>query len=98
MAAIFKLNKGTDFRCNFPWPDGAGGALNLTGYTVAIVEASAALVGLTATAPAPAIGVVVLAMDYPAGLPKGRTTSFRVRITAPDGTDTTTNELFFEVE
>lgn len=97
MAAVFRLNKGTDFKASFNWPDGAGGNANLTGSTVEIYDAPAELAGLTATLTSPAVGLIALAMKWNGLLPLGQTASFRIKIVSADLTEATTNQIWFDV-
>lgn len=38
MQPLIILQPGSDFRADCTWPDGAGGAANLTGYTISLVD------------------------------------------------------------
>lgn len=87
MQATIPLAWGADLAAVVIWPDGAGGAANLTGCTVEILRPSPALAGrLTATLTDPPNGRIALALTWDdemgaAQLPL----RFSIRITPPDG-------------
>jgi len=99
MSDTFKVNKGSDFSASFNWPNGSGGNADLTGYTVAIYDASTALTGfITATLTTANVGLITVAITWSETFTTGRDMSFRVKITSPGGVDTTTNELFVLIQ
>jgi hypothetical protein len=99
MSDQFSLNWGSDFTVQFNWPDGAGGNANLTGYAVSLIDLHPALAGqLTATLVTPASGLIRLDLPWSDTLPRGRTASFRLRVTSPGGVDATTNLLWFAIQ
>ena len=91
--AIFKVNRGSDLVFDLPWPDGAGGNADLTGYTASIFEPAAALAGrVTATMDDPATGIIRVRVEWADTAPCNRQLTFRVAIALGDD-DTTTNLL-----
>ena len=97
MAAVFRLNKGTDFRATLNWPNGSGGNADLTGATVEIYDAPTTLDGLTATLSDPPTGLITLGMKWNGLLPLKQTASFRIKVATAGGTEETTNEIWFDV-
>ena len=94
------INAGSDLDLTFTWPSGvAGQGANLTGYTVDLFEASAHLVGLLSVALTNAAqGEITITLTWADTIPLGRSSYFRFRLIAPDGTRTTPNLLFIEVK
>jgi hypothetical protein len=91
--ATFNVNRGSDLTFEITWPDGAGGAADLTGYTVGIFEPSPAIAGLvTATMDDPATGVIRVRIEWADGTPCRKRMTFRVSVSIGDE-DQTTNLL-----
>lgn len=75
------LPAGSDFRHVFTWPDGAGGAADLSGFSSEVFGASTALVGAVAfdILDGPA-GQVALAITWQDGWTAGEVGRFRLRL------------------
>lgn len=93
------INKGSDLRWSGVWRDKAtGAAINLTGYTVALFDAHAFLVGkLTVTITDAVTGAFALAMDWDAAMDVGDLLPFRLRFVSAGGIDTTSPEMRIEI-
>jgi hypothetical protein len=98
MSDSLVINAGSDLNLTFTWPSGvAGQGANLTSYTVDLVDVSAHLVGLLSVALTNAAqGEITITLTWADTIPLGRSSYFRVRLIAPDGTRTTLNLLFIE--
>jgi hypothetical protein len=91
--AKFRVNRGSDLTFVVEWPNGEGGAADLTGWTVGIFEPVACLEGLvTATMDDPSTGVIRTRIEWRDGQPSGEYLSFRLSI-QKDAEDQTTNLL-----
>ena len=89
----FEVNRGSDLDFSFNWPNGLGGNLNLTGYTVDAYEAHPALQGLLSLRlTTPEQGLITGLIDWNENLPSEQQMSFRIRITNA-GRSLTTNLL-----
>lgn len=91
---IFKINYGTDLTFDFAWPDGAGGVVDLTDWTVNLLDVTETLTGfVTATkSDSPETGVIVVRVEWSSELYKDKNYNFRVQI-SKDGEDQSTNML-----
>lgn len=90
---IFRVNRGSDLEFKLNWPNGIGGNLDLTDYTVDGYEVDPALVPvLTLTITDAATGLITGRVEWDENLPEYQEMGFRIRIRK--GTlDTTTNLL-----
>jgi hypothetical protein len=94
----FILHRGSDFRESLIWPDGNGGAANLTGFTVDATDVQADLQALLqVTSPMLSSGVINFGFDWVPTIKDGRRMYFRLRVTDPTGFDQTTNRLWIDV-
>ena len=102
MSDTFEINKGSTLRRGITWPNGSGGAANLTGYTVDLTDVSSGLVaaGMTATFTNAAAGQIELLLtdEGSATLALGRVHTFRIRLTQPNGDAITTNLLWINLQ
>jgi hypothetical protein len=98
MSDSLVINAGSDMNLTFTWPsEVAGQGANLTSYTVDLVDVSAHLVGLLSVALTNAAqGEITITLTWADTIPLGRSSYFRIRLIAPDGTRTTLNLLFIE--
>ena len=99
----FVVNWGSDWSTEFPWPDGAGGYANLTGYTADVVQLHPSLIStptnrMTFSIITPATGLVRLALVWNDVIPIGRVAFFRPRLVSGAIVRTTTNALFLGVQ
>ena len=95
---IIKLNYGSDFLASFPWLDGNGNAVDLTGYSISVYDADDyTQANMTATISDASNGVITLSMEWNDNMPQNKEARFRVRITLNDY-DVSTNKLYFEVQ
>jgi hypothetical protein len=90
--AVFEINFGSDLEFDIPWPDGADGVLDLTGWTVTLMDVTEAIADLiTATQTGnPVDGVITVRLEWSDTLFKNTAYNFRVHITK-DGDDNSTN-------
>lgn len=96
MTAI-PLNRGSDLRSVVTWTDEAS-PINLTGYTVALFEASTELDGLlTVGFGDRAAGETTLAMDWSLNFLTGAGLNFRIRLISPSGIKTTTDPIALDI-
>lgn len=91
---IFEINGGSDLQFDFAWPDGAGGVVDLTDWTVSLIDVDPALNGhVTATKSAtPTDGVITVRVEWQSDFALRTTYPFRVVI-SKDGDDSSTNLL-----
>ncbi|MEM9700240.1 MAG: hypothetical protein AAF943_15785 [Pseudomonadota bacterium] len=90
---VFNLNWGSDLQFQFAWPNGAGSAADLTGYTISVLEYSAQLTGFIAAQIVNAsTGVVQIDVQWDSSFPKNQTLKFRLQIQSGAYHDST-NEL-----
>ena len=95
MQGRFRLNEGSDFRAVFNWPDGSGGNLDLTGYTVSAYKPTG-LPGtdwITVAVTSASVGEITIDVPWTDAITAGTTLEFRVRVTDGSGFDDTTNQL-----
>lgn len=87
----FNVNWGSDLQFDIPWPNGAGGNADLTGWTVSLLDVSDDITGLvTVESPDLSTGVITVRLEWSSLLLKSRTYRFRVQI-SKDGEDQSTN-------
>lgn len=88
---VFEINYGSDLAFDIPWPDGAGGTLDLTGWTISLIDVTTAIAELvTATSATPASGVIRVDLQWAAALKSNTPYDFRVQI-GKDGAEQSTN-------
>ena len=76
------LTVGGSQSATITWPDGAGGAANLTGYDVAAFDVHPDLAGhITVTMLNAATGQIAVKMLWAEGMPVGQLMHFRIRLT-----------------
>ena len=79
--STFNVNTGSDLSFQITWPDGAGAAADLTGYTLNIIDAHSALTGLvTATSADLATGIVSVRVEWDDASPVKTLLHFRVQV------------------
>jgi hypothetical protein len=94
MSDIVPVNRGSDLLIPYEWPDGAGGAANLTGYSVTIYAASAGIEPhLTVVMADAAAGRIDVTLTWDEAIPVGNVSQFQLRITAPSGFRTTCSAI-----
>lgn len=97
MTDTFIFNAGSDLAVQFAWPDGNGGAADLTGYTIEAIDVHPALTDALAVAiDDAAAGLISIAITWSDQIPRGRVAHFRLRLTS--GQRVTTNLLWLQVE
>lgn len=80
-SSTFEVNSGSDLTFSIPWPDGAGGNADLSGYTLNIIDVHSALAGLvTATSADLSTGVVVVRVEWADASPVKTLLHFRVQV------------------
>lgn len=91
---VFEVNYGSDLEFDIPWPDGAGGVVDLTDWTVGLIDVTAEISALiTATKSAtPTDGVITVRLEWSGDLSKNTAYNFRVQI-SKGGEDVSTNLL-----
>lgn len=88
---VFEVNYGSDLTFDIPWPDGAGGVADLTGWTIALLDVTEAISGLvTATSADLSTGIIRVRLEWSAALLKNTNYNFRVHISKA-GEDQSTN-------
>lgn len=89
---VFEINYGSDLEFDIPWPDGAGGVVDLTGWTVSLLDVTAEISALTTAVKSatPADGKITVRVEWSADLLKNTPYNFRVKI-SKDGDDQSTN-------
>jgi hypothetical protein len=92
-----EINRGSTFRTALTWPDGSGGAANLTGCTVSVIDAS---ITVEATISNAAAGTITLHIsdETTAALMPGNLYSFRLRIGLPNGDAATTDAIRVDIQ
>jgi len=79
--STFEVNTGSDLSFSVPWPDGAGGNADLTGYSLEIIDLHPSLTGLvTATSADLSTGVVVVRVEWADATPVKTLLHFRVQV------------------
>tara|TARA_R110002074_G_scaffold182358_1_gene347210 strand:- start:15 stop:332 length:318 start_codon:yes stop_codon:yes gene_type:complete len=91
---LFELNYGSDLVFKIPWPDGDGGVIDLTDWTVNVIDITEAISGLiTATKDNdPTTGNVNVRLEWSPDLDKHTPYDFRIQLTK-GGDDVSTNLL-----
>lgn len=80
-SSTFQVNTGSDLTFSIPWPDGAGGNANLTGYTLNIIDVHPSLVGLvSATSTDLSVGAVDVRVEWADASPVKTLLHFRVQV------------------
>ena len=79
--STFEVNTGSDLSFSVPWPDGAGGNADLTGYSLEIIDLHPSLTGLmTATSADLSTGVDVVRVEWADATPVKTLLHFRVQV------------------
>lgn len=96
----FILNHGSDFEWSFTWPDGAGGAANLTGYTAAFHDAHPDVVDrATVTITNAAVGTIRVSMPWIGPhMTRGKWLHFALVIVSAGGARYATNQLWIDIQ
>lgn len=83
---VFEINYGSDLQFDIPWPDGAGGVVDLTDWTVSLLDVTDAISDLlTATkSETPTDGIITVRLEWSSDLAKNTPYNFRVQITNGD--------------
>lgn len=96
--ALIPLNRGSDLRATVVWSDEAG-PINLTGYTVALFEASAELSArLSVGFGNRAAGEVTLTMNWSDEFLTGQGLNFRIRLTSASGIKMTPDPIALDIK
>ena len=91
--STFEVNAGTDLSFSIPWPDGAGGNADLSGYTLSVIDLHPSLTGLvTVTSADLSTGIVVVRVEWADATPVKTLLHFLVQVTL-GADDTSTNRL-----
>lgn len=96
----FILMHGSDFLWSFAWPDGAGGAANLIGYTVSFHDAHPDVVlRATVTITNAALGLIQMSMPWIGPhMTRGDWLNFSILLVSSSGTRRTTNQLKIDIQ
>lgn len=98
MTDTFLINAGSDLAVQFAWPDGNGGAADLTGFEIAAYDMHPSLAGaLVLAIEDAAAGLISITLAWSEAIPRGRVAHFRIRLTQGDA-DVTTNLLWISVQ
>jgi len=93
-----QLNRGSDLDCVFVWPDGDG-LLDLSAYTVSVIDVTAGIVGaVTAAITDAAAGEITVSIEGGSPLLPLGLHGFRVKITDAGGDDLSTPMIGVNVQ
>lgn len=82
MSSVFEVYWGADLEHTFVWPNGAGGAADLTGWNIVLLNVSPELGPLlSAQIAAPAFGQVTFRVAFSDALEQQKVYRFRLQIT-----------------
>jgi hypothetical protein len=98
MSDTFIINAGSDLEAQLTWPNGSGGAANLTGYTVSAIDIEPNLAPhLTVEFISAPAGTIRIRVDWSDSLPLGRVMYFRILLVSASGERTSTNLIWLDV-
>jgi len=96
--ALIPINRGSDLRTSVFWSDEAG-PINLTGYTVALIEMSDELSGrLTVDFGDRLLGETQLSMNWNDEFLDGQGLNFRLRLTSASGIRSSTDRIALAIK
>lgn len=81
MTTVLDLNRGSDVELAFVWPDGAGGAADLSDYDVETYDLHSSLVGqITVTFGDASAGEISVVVRWADDIPTDGSAGFRIRL------------------
>ena len=91
---IFEMNWGSDLQFDIPWPDGNGGVVDLTDWSVHVIDVTSDISELITASKSetPTDGTITVRLEWSVSLQKRTPYDFRIQISR-GGDDVSTNLL-----